>query len=273
MAKPSTQVNTWEAKLLKSATIAARVEAKVSEQKPNISVTGGQISVAGQNLGSEIVIAALDQAFVNVYYQGAYDPNNIVNPDCFAIATVNEDGELVVQDAWDGTEGSELKPHKNSANRQFDTCAKCPMNQFGSAAQGAGKACQNTRRIAAIRIGETVNNKVSLYDADKIAAQEIGFLKIPATGIKSWSAFVSKLSNVLGKPTWAMATRLASQIVPGKTYFLPTFAADAAIPDKLMPAVYKQVEQAQQEIAWAFAPKVEDDSSKGPKKTPRRKYT
>jgi hypothetical protein len=64
----------------------------------------------------------------NVYYKGRFKAGEVSKPDCFS-----PDGRKPTQ--WSGD-----KPVHHE-------CATCPMNQYGSAAQGDGKACKNTRPL------------------------------------------------------------------------------------------------------------------------------
>lgn len=78
----------------------------------------------------EIVI--VDFVSKNQFYEGAFDPKNIVPPACFSI----------------GTNIAKMAPSANAPDVQSKDCSSCPMNQFGSA--GAGKACKNSRVMAVL---------------------------------------------------------------------------------------------------------------------------
>jgi hypothetical protein len=89
----------------------------------------------GRRSPGPIEMIVVDFVSMNRFYEGAYDSKNITPPACFAI----------------GLNPSTLAPSDNSPDKQSDTCAPCPMNQFGSAANGrGGKACANTRRLAVL---------------------------------------------------------------------------------------------------------------------------
>lgn len=62
---------------------------------------------------------------MNAFYPERYKPGEKKLPTCFA-----PDGKIPITD----------KP-------QSPTCASCPKNQFGSAKEGAGKACKNVRPL------------------------------------------------------------------------------------------------------------------------------
>jgi len=77
---------------------------------------------------------------LNAYYKTAYQGGNAA-PDCFAA-----DGKLgVKQDTG-----------------EVCCCDSCPLNEFGSAKDGDGKACQNRRHLYILREGEYLPMLLSL---------------------------------------------------------------------------------------------------------------
>lgn len=71
----------------------------------------------------------------NTYWEGAYDPGNIVPPICSSV---------------DGKVGTLPR-----AGNKFGNCKTCAHNQFGSGS-GKGKACRNQVKLYIQRIGTTV---------------------------------------------------------------------------------------------------------------------
>jgi hypothetical protein len=72
----------------------------------------------------------------NAYYEGDFDRDNIVPPNCFAIGTVKND------DLECSPNSPDPQPEEGSA------CKTCWANQWKSAAKGAGKACKNSIKLA-----------------------------------------------------------------------------------------------------------------------------
>jgi hypothetical protein len=74
---------------------------------------------------------------LNTYYEGAFDRDNIVPPNCFAVGEVKND---------------DLVASKNSPDPQNTdgggACSSCWANQWKSAAKGNGKACGNKIKLA-----------------------------------------------------------------------------------------------------------------------------
>lgn len=108
----------------------------------------------------------LDHRNFNRYYSKPYDPQNPAAPDCFAIAKQFND----------------LSPsnHDSVTDPQATACDECPMNKFGSAPTGKGKACRNMVRLA-----------IAAADADENAA--VMTLEVPPSALKYWNKHVNDL--------------------------------------------------------------------------------
>ena len=125
----------------------------------------------GTKTREALQLVVVDFVSRNEYYEGAYNKDEIVPPNCFAIHP----------------EPKQLVPSANSPDKQNDDCASCPMNQFGSAPTGAGKACKNTRLLAVLP-----------PDADE--ETEIWTLKVSPTGIKAFDGFVAGVNRAFQLP-------------------------------------------------------------------------
>ena len=125
----------------------------------------------GTKTRESLQLVVVDFVSRNEYYEGAYNKDDITPPNCFAIHP----------------EPKQLAPSDNSPDKQCDDCASCPMNQFGSAPTGAGKACKNTRVLA-----------VMPPDADDDT--EIWTLKVSPTAIKAFDGFVAGVNRAFQLP-------------------------------------------------------------------------
>lgn len=125
----------------------------------------------GTKTRESLQLVVVDFVSRNEYYEGAYNKDDITPPNCFAIHP----------------EPKQLAPSGNSPDKQCDDCASCPMNQFGSAPTGAGKACKNTRVLA-----------VMPPDADDDT--EIWTLKVSPTAIKAFDGFVAGVNRAFQLP-------------------------------------------------------------------------
>jgi len=135
---------------------------------PDGTKTGGPISV--------IIVGFTSR---NVYYTGAYNANNIVPPDCYA----------------EGDNPASLVASADADMVQADTCAECPMNQFGSAQNGKGKACQNQRIVAVLPAGEP--------------NAEIMTLRVSPSAIQGFDAYVRQLADKYNVPPFAVVTQVS----------------------------------------------------------------
>jgi len=113
----------------------------------------------------------------NTYWEGAYDPGNIVPPVCSSA---------------DGKVGTLPRNEKTKA---FGNCKTCAHNQFGSGA-GKGKACRNQVKLYIQRIGTTVpmtlflaptsiGNFMQNYLMNKVTQKGLSYSKV-VTKIKSF---------------------------------------------------------------------------------------
>ena len=112
----------------------------------------------------DIVILAAKPGLNKVYYEAAYDPNQVEPsaPDCFSL---------------DG-----VAPDKSVNKPVNPTCGTCPMNAFGSGRNAAGqptkgKACADSKILAVFRKG-------SVYS-----------FKIPPASLKNFGLYVKNLTN------------------------------------------------------------------------------
>lgn len=125
----------------------------------------------GTKTREPLELVVVDFVSRNEWYEGAYNKDDVVPPNCFAIHP----------------DPKQLAPSANSPDKQCDDCASCPMNQFGSAPTGAGKACKNTRMLAVLP-----------PDADD--ETEIWTLKVSPTAIRAFDGFVASVSRTLQLP-------------------------------------------------------------------------
>ncbi len=228
----------WEDRLSKYAE-----KASSTEKVPTgsfISVRGGILNVGGQPVKeNKLRVIILGSAFENDYFVGKFDPDNPQSPVCYAIA---------VEDA-------DLKPHEESAEPQSEACINCPMNEWGSAEQGRGKACQNRRRLALLSADDLT--------VDGATDGEAMFMKVPVTSTKGWAHYVKALANNFKRPPFAVVTEI-SAVPDQKSQFKVTFTFVELVEDEaLLEALEKRYESMQQDILFGY-PKTE-----APAKPPR----
>lgn len=145
----------------------------------------------GSRVDGPLDLVIVDFVSRNEYYEGAYDPNNISPPACFAINPIPKD----------------MVPSDNAPDKQSDDCASCPMNQFGSS--GKGKACKNTRLLAVLP-----------PDADEDTP--VWLLKVSPTALKGFDGYVGGVARTFQMPPISVVTSV--DFNPNETYATLTFS-------------------------------------------------
>lgn len=189
-----------------------------------ISLKAGQITYLGNEVPNNsldvIVVAAI---FRNCFYAGAYDPNQIVNPNCFAVST----------------DGEDMEPHENTTEPISETCTGCKFMEWGSAGGGSrGKACKETRRLVMMPAD-------ALNSAEDVMKAELAVVDIPVTSVRNWSNAVNAIAAQIKRPFWSVITNMST--TPNKkTQFEVHFAPVSAINDPAaIRAIQSRLEEAQ----------------------------
>ena len=196
------------------AELGAAAKDAAARERPSvsrISLKSGVLTYNGAAVpGNQMEVLIVAAAHRNVYYAGRYDPNNIVNPNCFALSENGDDMEAheVVPDD-NVPEDDAASPRTEPATR---TCQGCAMGAWGSNPQGGrGKACKETRRLLLLPAD-------CLGDPAGVQAAEMAILDIPVTSVKNYANMVNTLATTINLPMWAVVTML--QVVPdAKTQF------------------------------------------------------
>lgn len=112
----------------------------------------------------------------NAYYEGAYNQDNVVPPNCFAIGIARND---------------ELAPSESSPEPQDEgkNCKGCWANAFKSAENGKGKACKQSVRLALL-----------------CEDGELHRLNISSTGLRAFGDYVRDVANQLRTPPYGVMT-------------------------------------------------------------------
>lgn len=216
--------------------IAAQVAALGDRIAPpggsKIKLAAGSMTLPnGTKTPGPLDLVVVDFVAKNLFYEGAYDSNNIVPPVCFAI----------------GTNPLKLVPSPNSPLPQAATCAECPMNQFGSA--GAGKACKNERHLAVL-------------PPDGDDETPLWALSVSPTGIKGFDGYVAGVARTFQTIPAGVVTTV--ELDPSKTY--PSLMFGGAVPNPNVNAHF-----ARQEEARAMLAVEPDVSGYGVEKPPAKK--
>lgn len=198
----STDLATIDAELSNEVLDLKNQIGQASGNKIKLEASGDYVLPSGENLGNEIQIVVVDFVSKNQWYPGAYNPNAIVPPDCYAI------GKTI----------SNMQPEGDSPNPQGGNdgdCATCPLNQFGSGSSGQSKACKNSRLAVVLVIDPEDPAASAAPDAPLYT------IEFSPTSIKAFDGMVSMVARALnGPPIKAMVTLSARN---AGTYALQTF--------------------------------------------------
>lgn len=189
-AAKTTKTATAVAVVKKTSSALVDIKAQMAAELASLAdrtapATGDKINVKGKvftlpdgSKSDTIDVVIVDFMAVNAYYEGSYDPKNIVPPTCFAIGQVP----------------TTLAPSNNAPVKQSDTCSGCPMNQFGSS--GDGKACKNQRRLA-------------LLPPDADEDTPLWILDVSPTGLKSFDGYVRTAASKFGLAPIGLITTIS----------------------------------------------------------------
>ena len=115
------------------------------------------------------------------WYEGAYNKDNIVPPNCFTLGFEPH---------------ANLLPSINAPDKQNEDCKTCQKGQFKSADNGKGKACKESYVLA-------------LLPPDAEEDTELRTLEISATGIKPFEKYVRDLARDYGKAPYVFVTEFS----------------------------------------------------------------
>ncbi len=139
----------------------------------------------GTTTAGPLELVVVDFTSKNLFYEGNYDPKNIVPPNCFAL----------------GNDIKNMVPSTNAPEPQAKDCGTCPNNQFGSS--GDGKACKNSRVLAVLP-----------PDADEDTPMWI--LATSPTANKSFDGMVSSVARLFEMPPVGVVVTVS--LDPATTY-------------------------------------------------------
>jgi hypothetical protein len=113
------------------------------------------------------------------FYDRVFDRKNPCPPACAASSR----------------EVAGMVPMQGVPDKQANDCTGCPNNMWGSAAQGDGKACKESRYLALIP-----------EDAD--ATTELSFLELSPTALKPFDSYAKSVASSLQLPLFGVVTTI-----------------------------------------------------------------
>jgi hypothetical protein len=232
----------WRERAKQSINTSRQTLAKLPQMGGNfLSFRGGAISAGGNQIANPLPLILLAHGFERTYYSKPFDPNATESPDCYS---------------YDG-----VRPHEKSAVPQSDTCGTCRLAEFGSAANGKGKACREGSRLAFIH-GDTLAKGPSA-----IAAATIWQARLSVLNAKTFRSYVEAIFGD-EDPTWSRLTTLENRPDP-KTQYAVSFVASVFEGDALLDAIAARVDEAERLMLMPYPEFDEAPAAKAPP-PPRR---
>jgi hypothetical protein len=206
-----------------------------------LSTRGGTLSFGEETMpGNQACVIVLDVVKENTYYPAKFDPDSAAAPICYAF----------------GREADEMAPHPsmqidpNYFQPQAPECQGCKWNEWGSADQGRGKACQNRRRLALIPAGYYQGRRGSrdfdlelFTDPKHFQTADMAFIKLPVTSTGNWAKYVNQLSASVHRPPHGVISRLYLEPHTKFQYTVNWEMVDT-IPDSLFQTIMARHEEA-----------------------------
>jgi len=211
----STEVVSWKEE---AAAEAKAIAANFRPSVGRINFKNGVMTYAGNPIaGNSVKVVVVGSVFERNLYLGRYDPDKIVNPDCYSLSSTPTD----------------TVPHESIPQPQSQTCATCKYNEWGSDLQGRkGKACKELVRLAVISVD------MKDFSPEAITKADLAICKLPVTSVKNWGNYVNFLAGSLGLPPHLVVTEIWLTPDP-KTQFKVNFKEVAAIENAEMYAAIK----------------------------------
>ncbi len=187
------------AEFLKELALEAKDAA--AQERPAVSkfsTRAGVLQIGGNPVpGNNLDAVILFGSYRNVWYDGAFDADNIKNPSCFSLAE-NDEGMVPDPSVQDPPNG---------------TCKGCPKNEWKSDVRDGktrkGKACKESRRLVLMPAAAV------LEGGEKgILAAELAILDLPVTSAKNYGAFVNAVAATAGVPPYACIANVKLQPHP-----------------------------------------------------------
>lgn len=184
----------------------------------NISTEGKMFTLPnGKSHPGPLEVIILDYINYNAYYTTAWKKGEYSAPKCWAL----------------NRSAKSMAPSENVPpdDRQHPTCKGCPQNEFGSAANGRGKACTNYVRLA-------------ITPADAGEGSEVMVLRVAPKGLTGWRRHAERVKEQTGSTPISVITEI--KFNPNEVY--PNLMFDIVGKNERMEDCYPLVAQARQLI-------------------------
>lgn len=195
--------------------------------------------------GDQVCVVIIDFQRLNTYYGERFDQDNPMPPVCYAVGRTEEEmgpSPHMQQDL------SYFQPQNDPT--LYGACKTCALNQWGSADQGRGKACQNRRELTLLPAGFYVPRQRSrdfdlrlIDDPAHYQAGDVARLRLPVTSVNNWARYVNLISAQHRRPPSGVVTRIYLE-PDQKTQYKVNFELVELVPDHLASVIIQRSAQA-----------------------------
>jgi hypothetical protein len=259
----------WKEELAQSAKAqVASEETAASGGGRFFSLRAGQLSFDDAPLpGNQMAVIILDSLMENVFYEGAFDPDQKTPPTCFGFG---RDAKTIAVHEKVFEHPDTFTPQCGPEGGQPDNpeylCDECPMNQWGTADTGRGKACSNRRRLALIPagtykpLGKGGGFDLELFDEPApFREADTAYMKIPVMSVKGFATYLKQIAEQFERPLWGVVTRVYVEPDPKSQFRVKFELLEVIENDDIMEALAARHKTAVQEIDFPYLPRSDDD--------------
>lgn len=242
--------------------ISKKWEAQAQQAAAEIPATGGTFLSTKAGVlkfgdevmpGNQVCVIIMDAILENTAYAGKFDPNDKQPPVCYAFGRIDEQKEMAPHPS--------MELHPEYFVPQSESCATCPLNEYGSADTGRGKACQNRARLALLPAGyfmpkgrsRTEFDLELFNDPKHFQTADIAYLKLPVLSVKNYFKFVGDVAAAQHRPPWGVIARVWLE-PDEKAQFKVHFEMLENVPDELAEIIMARHDQQMEAKIGGYQP-------------------
>lgn len=238
----------------------AQAQALVQHERPPgaaaFSTRGGMLMLGEERmLGDQVCAIVLDAIRINTFYGARYDADQLMPPICYAAGRVEE--EMGPHESMQ-VDLNYFRPQNDPTLR--GACHACPMNRWGSADQGRGKACQNRRELTLVPAGIYMPRRGSrdfdlrlFDDPQHYLTADTARLRLPVMSVAGWARYVNLVAAQFQRPPAGVITRVFIEPDPRSQYRVG-FELVEPVSDTLAGAIIQRQAQVMGEPFRGFPP-------------------
>lgn len=231
--------------------ISKKWEAQAAKAVAEVPATGGTflstkagILKFGEEVmpGNQVCVIILDAVLENTAYEGKFDENAKAPPICYAFSRLEDQATMAPHESMD--------KFPDYFVPQSETCGACPLNEYGSADTGRGKACQNRARLALLPAGFYSPKRGSrdfdlelFTDPAHFKTADIAHLKLPVTSVANYYKFVNDVAASSRRPPHGVIARVFIE-PDAKSQFKVHFEMLEVVTDELAEIIMARNEEA-----------------------------